>query len=449
MRIPSSFSAVWIGLFILAGCVQSVDTDTDTDTDTDKNWAGGETHITYVQGDDGRIAVQVSLPLEPRFETGAAVVVHANTFFTPTGRFDDWPELSEHGIIHVSLMYPGLTEPGGGSSEGEYDHGGPISLAALRDVIRYAGGAIPDADGQTLAETSLIPVDASNLGLFAFSHPGIAATRVLATHGEDLPKVSWFVGRENPTEASLSAVEVGHWDDTSAAVQNPVYNPATDYRGTGLRIDYSSVRWAEGWTEESGSNPGRPYFDLDGSKTPNDGDYILGPRIPTMYDQRVYSTELLRALEASLGSEKWPEDVMTADDAEALWAERITTNIYGNLKDTAPDLHVLLVFAEEDHVQPAPDKPHIHQAWDGFSKAAGLWVRLNPDSAYVSHVGGIATVENPAQTAPTNWLDLSDWAYPNVKDANRDYPLAAVLEMADRTAYESWATADLSAVLHE
>ncbi|HEY74594.1 MAG TPA: hypothetical protein G4O00_00240 [Thermoflexia bacterium] len=38
-----------------------------------------------------------------------------------------------------------------------------------------------------------------------------------------------------------------------------------------------------------------------------------------------------------------------------------------------------------DHVQVAPDRPHIRQAFGGWM-AAGGWVRINPSPEYVAEL---------------------------------------------------------------
>ena len=70
-----------------------------------------------------------------------------------------------------------------------------------------------------------------------------------------------------------------------------------------------------------------------------------------------------------------------------------------------PDLKVMLVFAQEDHAQAAQDKPHIHQAFQGFRFEARLWVRLNPDRAYVQSLiptaGMISRITRPIPSRMT------------------------------------------------
>ncbi|MDG1987291.1 MAG: hypothetical protein P8J18_04885 [Halieaceae bacterium] len=410
-------------------------TFSSSETVSSWNWAPGGSYDTYLKGFSGRIAVRVTLPEEARFSNGAPVLVHTNTFFTPESGFDSWEELKNQGIIHISLLYPGDQDKDGRSSEGLKDYGGSESLAALRDVIRYAGGEMTDIYGQSLSAASSIKAHENNLGIYAFSHPGILATRVLAVYGKAMPVVNWFVGRENPTSSALSSVEVGHWVPGAKALQNPTYTYPDQYDPQQLRIDYSDVKWAEDWTE-NGQTPGRPYFDLDDNGEVSDDDYVLGSRVPSMYSKRVYSKALLNS------------ELTTASEAEILWEERITTNIYELVIANSPDVHVMLVFAEKDHVQPAFDKPHIHQARDGFYDGGrGVWVRLNPDSAYVESVSGVPSSENPAGVEPTDWLDVEAWGYPNSGRNSDLYPLAAVLEMVDRQFANNWTTNDLTDVV--
>jgi hypothetical protein len=46
--------------------------------------------------------------------------------------------------------------------------------------------------------------------------------------------------------------------------------------------------------------------------------------------------------------------------------------------------------------------------------------------------------DNPADTQPTDWAQIEDYAYPNQGQARRLVPLAAVSEMADRAHAGRW-----------
>lgn len=397
--------------------------------------------ITFVESPGvGRIAVHIQQPQTPRYAQGAPIVVNVSGFFTGSSGFDFEWEPDDVGVIYITYLWPGKRDQRTGqSSSGIFDYGGPNCLAALRDVIRFATGASANVSGLYLHEV----VDTTPLygvsGLYAFSHSGIAATNVLALHGEALSRVTFFVGRENPTIDATYPLEPGYWGDNGAAIFNPFYDPA-GYTPTTIDIDYATVTWLE---EE-----GLPAFRVDGGP-----DYLCSSKHPKMWDKDYWSTNLLQALldNGSLTRETWPETLATPEDAAENWPYRTTVYNYPRLADVLPDLKVMLVFAANDHVQVAMDKPHIHQAYDGFHEAAGLWVRLNPDRAYVEVLVGAGlgnTIpDNEANTEPSTWLVSRSWGYrtPPVS-LNKLVPLAAIAEMCDRTATSEWAN-DLGAII--
>jgi hypothetical protein len=175
-----------------------------------------------------------------------------------------------------------------------------------------------------------------------------------------------------------------------------------------------------------------------------------------MWGKDYWSTDLLQALldNGALTRETWPETLATPEEAAANWPFRTTVNNYARLAEVLPELKVMLVFAADDHVQVAIDKPHIHQAYDGFHETAGLWVRLNPDRAYVDAFigggdGGSAIPDNPANAEPSSWSVIRSWGYrtPPIR-LNKQVPLAAIAEMCDRTYDNVWVN-DLDALLFE
>jgi len=405
-----------------------------------------ETTITHVVSEGiGRIAVSIRTPDEPRFREGAPIVVNVSGFFTGSSGFGYALDPDALGAITVTYLWPGKADQQtGASSEGTFDYGGPECLRALRDVIRFATGEIPDVEGRTLDEIVDVPVLYDVAGLYAFSHSGIVATNVLALHGEDLGRTRFFVGRENPTIDPMYPLEPGHWDDegTGQPMHNPFYDPA-GYTPTSIAIDYSSVYWS--------AEHGRPAFAFAGS-----ADYVCSFKHPQVWGKDYWSTGLLQALldSGSLTRETWPPSLATPEEAAANWPFRTTVNNYSRLGDVLPDLRVMLVFASDDHVQTAIDKPHIHQAYDGFRETAGLWCRLNPDRAYVesfAHSGaGDAIPDNPANREPATWMTVRSWGYRAPQQANLNVfvPLASVAEMCDRLYYDVW-DVDLKGVLHD
>jgi len=399
--------------------------------------------ITYVESEGiGRIAVEVRSPAAPRFTDGAPIVVNVSGFFTGSSGFDHQLDPDALGAVYVTYLWPGKSDHrAGASSEGTFDYGGRDCLAALRDVIRFATGEIADVDGRTLAELVDVPVLYDVAGLYAFSHSGIAGTNVLARHGDDLQRVCFFVGRENPTIDPMYPLEPGHWEDeTGQPVHNPFYDPA-GYTPTTIAIDYSTVYWS--------AEHGRPAFAVDGGL-----DYVCSFKHPQMWGKDYWSTDLLQALldNGALTRESWPATLALPEEAAAYWPFRTTVDNYAALGQALPDLRTMLVFAADDHVQTAIDKPHVHQAYDGLHESARLWCRLNPDRTYVeSFVGegsGSAIPDNPANREPATWMVIRNWGYRTPAGANLNVlvPLASVAEMLDRTYYDVWKP-DLDAVL--
>ncbi len=398
----------------------------------------GTTVETRLETDEvGSVLVQVTLPTRPRFAEGAPVVVTVPTFFTPDVEgFHPLQGLDDAGIISLTLMYPGRSDGAGQASDGEDDFGGADSLKALRDVIMFALGKKTNTNGKTLAELSAVPPLYSDVGLYAFSHPGIAATAVLATYADDLQGVKFFVGRENPTLDLLSTMELGHWESVAGkkvAMNNALYRYSEDYHSTSIDLDYRSVQFD--------AKQEVPFFDLNGNKKIDDSEYVLGKEVPRMFGKRFYSRALLHALEdnGALTANTWPKDLATPQEADAIWPSRESVGYYSALS-ALDDLYVMLVFAQSDHVQTLKDKPHVHQAFDGFT-SVGRWVRLNPDKSYVLAVDaktGAQYVEHPANVQPNDWLLLDDWAFVNAGASSQTVPLAAVLEMADRAYANQW-----------
>ena len=394
----------------------------------------------------GRIAVQISLPEVPRYGEEAGIVVEVNTFLTPSNSFYSSLNAPAVGLIHISYLWPGLSD-GTAASDGEFDFGGEASIRALKDVLRFATGETPNSEGYYLDQLISPKPLYENVGLYAFSHPGLAAVNVMGHHGDQFSRLAYFVGRENPTMDKLTAVEIGYYGENSQPELNPLYEYPEDYSPQDITLDYGSIQWDPDYTEPGSRWLGVPYFDLNGNGIMDFGDHHLGLRVPAVDGKRVYSIELTQALRENhvFPPGKWPQDVADLSLVKETWIYQDSTRTYPEVGQQLPDLKVMLVFARDDHVQPASDKPHIHQAYDGFS-AADLWVRLNPDAAYIEMVSSQVRQdyqEHPANFEPTDWRDSQSWGYQNLPGASQLVPLAAVAEMADRVQAGNWSP-DLS-----
>ena len=404
----------------------------------------GQIQTTYINSEGvGDIAVMVATPQTARFPEGAGVVVVASPIFSAAGGFIRDPDLTSIGLIQVSYLWPGQTDAMTGvRSGGTFDYGGEKSNRVLRDVIRFASGLIPNNDGRYISSLIHVTSLTNEVGLYAFSDAGIAVVNVISQYGDLFPGVQYFIGRENPTVDTLSCLEAGFINDTGQSVHNPFYNYPASYSSAEINLTYTNVRWDATYTDEHTDAVGRPYLDLDGSGNISASDYVLSWRVPIIFGKRYYSVALTQSLldNGALTLSTWPADLATPEEAARDWPSRQSTGRYIDLRSKMPDLEVMLVFAQDDHAQAAQDKPHIHQAFQGFRFEARLWVRLNPDRSYIQSLmpaAGEDFPDNPANTQPEDWMG-GGTAYPGQGTAARLVPLAAVAEMADRTHYGRW-----------
>ncbi len=386
----------------------------------------------------------VASPGAARFPEGAGVVVVVPPIFSTTASFMTDPDLPSLGLIQVSFMWPGQTDSITGSkSSGTFDSGGEQSIQVLRDVIRFASGLIPDNNNRTLSTFTHVTPLSGEVGLYAFGDAGIAVVNAIKLYGDLLPAVQYFIGRENPTVDTLSCLEAGYVDDNGQPVSNPFYNYPASYRSSAISLTYTNVRWDAAYTDPHTGSVGRAYLDLDTSDTVSANDFLMSWRIPVIFGKRSYSVALTQALldTGALTASTWPADLATPEEAARDWPFRQSPGRYIDLRTMMPGLKVMLVFAQTDHAQALPDKPHIHQAYQGFRFEAGLWVRLNPDRAYVQALLPAARndfPDNPADTQPSDWTQIGNYAYPGEVPEAQRVPLAAAAEMADRTHFGRW-----------
>ena len=410
----------------------------------------GEVKTTYIQSEGvGQIAVMIAIPLQGRYENGAGIVVVVPPIFTATNGFPTDPDATSLGLIQISYLWPGQADAGHGvQSEGQFDYGGSQSIQVLRDVVRFAAGRSSDVRGRYITAISnrIMPLT-EEVGLYAFSDAGLAAVGALSAYSSQMQGLEYYIARENPTIDSLTCLETGYYSDSREPVYNPFYLFPSAYSAGAVTLNYASLRWDPEYTDGHTGFVGRPYLDLDGSASVSTPDFVFSWRVPVMDGKRYYSSALTEALLSggALTQPRWPADLATPEQAALAWQSRQSTPAqFVTMRTSNPDLNlkVMLLFAIEDHLQAAPDKPHIHQAFQGFRFSADfLWIRLNPDRAYVQSLlpnAGSEFPDNPADVQPEDWAEIAAYAYPGRGDAGRLVPLAAVAEMADRAHTGRW-----------
>ena len=417
--------------------------------------SGGATLVTWIPSEaaPGRgIVVRISYPDSPRYPEGTAAVVIVPGADSSGGVGLQGPERDPYlpqGLVRVSFAFPGGGKPPYQSS-GTYDHRGLDSLRALRDVVRFLQGEIPEENGCFISD--ILPYSLLQVGLTGYSNGGNTAVVALGLFGDEMG-VDWYVGWENPAGVQFTTVDLGSRNQSL-----PFYTPCScrlTPDGAKCDIDYTHLAWdggavSRGWGPQGRDTRGVLFYDLDGNGRYDPGDYVLGA-YPGTFDgteKRVYSTSILEAAVERGLIDPWPEGVATLDEARDYWALRDMSRYYDDAIARLPRPAAIVIGSETDHVQATPDHPHILLQYLGWQEAGIPWVRINPDASYVElfHPRGDQPVEAPAGSEFDCHSIASVLEPETIPDSLTQ--AASALELADRTYLGDW-SADLSAPLVE
>lgn len=390
------------------------------------------------------LAVRVALPPKPRYEAGAPVVVHVAGGWGAGDLAGAMAPLAPLGFIEVRFVFPGNAR-GSYQSGGLDDARGPRSLLALADVVAFATGAAKALDGRSLAEISApIAPQPGNAGLLGWSNGGNQAVLVLARHSRKVQGVGWVVTWESPIGDGAATALAG--DHRSGL------NPAYDLN-TGA-VDYSRLRYGPDLPIAMFGGalgpPGAFYLDLNGSGRPDEGD-VVPSALPVPGAGRplfAYPRSLVEAAAQRQLVPGWPVHLLPAGQIGEFWRDRDAAGSFVQARINREPLLAMVLGTERDHVQAAPDHPHIHAAYQGWLSARLSFVRLNPDRAYLAALTGAAAIgapETPANT-PLERLDLPPHLIPEGLLPDALLAAAAACELADRVATGN-RDPDLAAVL--
>ncbi|MCP4231523.1 MAG: hypothetical protein GY771_15440 [bacterium] len=148
-----------------------------------------------------------------------------------------------------------------------------------------------------------------------------------------------------------------------------------------------------------------------------------------------YSVQLIReAHERGLFSESRPAHMPTLAEAIEFWRYRDATGVIPEAVRKVPNVAVIVVAGATDHVQIAPDHPHIRAQVNAFQKAGAQFIRLNPDRAYVEWLFGRRTPGVPDNNAGLRYTQKSIGAAlcPDGAIPKQLLSSAAICELADR-----------------
>ncbi|MBI3680052.1 MAG: hypothetical protein HY235_06605 [Acidobacteria bacterium] len=395
-------------------------------------------------------------------DEGAPVVIEVPGGFQPGG-LQPLVDSGFSGFVYVRFLFPGGRSENR-SSDGTYDTRGLNSILALRDVILYASGDKTDVNGKRITDMLPFRVLTGNVGLLGGSFGGNACTAVIALHGAELPRLQYFVGWENPTNAQISVAEPGPGATVacpggapppqSIESVNPYFRA---YHPIALEFDYSKLAFdaatnrlffdgnANGRIDQITLSNGCTTTDVNRNGRIDAGeDFPINPITAAGDPRRYYSPSMLEA--AAALKIDLPNTLATAEQAERFWAEREAVRFYDRIPAQAPGIEVMLLASAQDHVQTAPGHLHIRQAFEGFLNN-GTWVRINPSPEAAAGVSPALSLRSDLprmepNTPPQDWNNAASFTYPEgIPD--RLMQAAAAREMATRAAARSAATSAL------
>ena len=417
------------------------------------------THIPSTAGGKEGIAVRVLVPQTPRYKDGAPVAIHV-AGGVQAGAAAGRPEFVELGFLEVFFAFPGGGQ-GEERSGGSYDFRGPHCIRALADIIRFATGRVADKQGRNIDQLAQdITVIKKNCGIIGYSHGGNACGLAMALFGQEFPDLAFYASMESPYGEGAANVELGGLETGV----NPAYNPVTEV------LNLSTLAWSPELAPGLAGRKmpaatklqGALFFDLNGDTrfSPNEdfpancfiGD--VGGGIKAWYSPRL----LAEAKRRSLFGPRRPEHIPTLAESQEFWRYRDAADSIAEAIRKCTNVAVIIYAGQHDHVQAAPDHPHILTQVEGFRKAGARFVRLNPDRAYVER---LLADGQPRQVGVNRFgkpFCDNDASSPYNRDNIRDHlepegpPItlfmqAAVCELADRVQSKNWSK-NLPAVLY-
>lgn len=318
-----------------------------------------------------------------------------------------------HPAIAAGLVAVHLDLPGGAFTEGIDDRRGSDARAAVAAALRYAGGSVTDDAGCTI-KTRTRHADPETLLLMGLSNGGNLAVATLADTTLDIPDVGGLVTWETPAAAAAVNVEFG--SDPSA------YTAGICMFDQRIKCDIPDQLLGI-------DADGAPCYDLDEDGTCGDTDVHVRGVLDPASDRHILSPELSIAIHSGETA-----NYVSAADAETFWATRDAGHQAAAMIAAHPDIAILLVASEEDHVLSWPDHPHVFGLGEALQAAGARWTRLNPGREWLE----AATRENP----PNAHLTIADGGGELLPE-KQENPLpdtlaAAARELGERLQNDDW-----------
>ena len=368
---------------------------------------------TTLTDENGTIAAEIRWPTrDPEGETWPVAVVvpggfvpdEVATYSVEVGVQND------DGVVSVHVDMAGESW-----LDGVDDLRGSIARKAIALALRYAAGETNDDNTcSILGRSPAARVDRTVL--VGLSNGGNVVAATLADNTLDLPPIAGWVSWETPSGAQF----VNQEHENSTALYTPGTCVLTSAR---LECPYNV-------TDLTVTQDGALCFDTNADGFCSTGDFEAYGTTNRETGLQMVSPPLAQlAANAGLVADK----VADLDAVTAFWDEREAAAMAAAVVSTNPDLPIILLGSEIDHVLTGlSDHPHLFGLGEALQRANARWTRLNPGKDWTSYES-----ENEPN-APLSLADPQGWLTPEEGASLEQNLAAAVREISDRTDGDMW-----------
>ena len=437
---------------------QEVEVDSGDDTGVEETTpieAGSfDVHIPSNAGGETGIALRIFHPGESSLRyADRSPIVLAVPGGWKTGTFNQAgvdQDAARHGYIYVQMLLPG-GQAVGIESGGEADRRGAMSQLAVIDAMRFLCGQTTAVDGKKLKD-HLPWADDGNLGVVGLSNGGNLALFALASTQAPQPKISWFATWESPIGDQYQTVELNDDPRYRLGECGPLSCPLT---GLSDYLGYDATQSAQ--LTSFGNTPidlqGVLYYDTNQNGIKDSDESIISGTPNAAPPWQIHpSTEMRRYLQdhsVDIFQGPMPTWLASISDTDAFWANRDGSSQIAQASANRPDMLVMALQTQTDHVQTQMDYPHTRANLDLWDQAGHGFIRLNPDASYLAYASQLpedTILEYQVGTLlnyPANTQGLVPNGGPGNPPSSTIVP-AAIMELADRIEAQ-----DFSADLHQ
>ncbi|MCW5823274.1 MAG: hypothetical protein KIT34_10755 [Cyanobacteria bacterium TGS_CYA1] len=446
-----------------------------------------ESVSTYIQGEKGRIAVNVMYPSMTRYERGAPVAV-----VVPGNKRASGLSISSH-ITQVGFCEVRFAFPGGGlkdfHTDGSWDERGLESQKVLKEVLLYASSQKPDINGKMISDLIPKKVDTKNVGILSWYEGGNITLVTLSKFANDLqsiqPNLKWLAFSEPQVGALFYPSIMG---TKKELIANPYYKHGSAATGR-IWLDFSKLRYQDGIYRNSlvrekqkmTTPKGVLFFDDNQNGTweeeiefpipyatlPNVHKQFYAPEVVSAIvrlklfaplpepkvaeppkettppkgkfmglvkppkEQPKKTEELKKAPE-----DRWPKTIARLHEVEEYFTERDGSLYIDSVVKNFPNTLIGIYASKVDLNEQQADHPNITYLYNLFLSAKPKWLRLNPDPTYAGFVADM-NEGNFINNKPNSAIEsdkIEVYLEPEGLVSDHLFTEALIAEMADRAA---------------